>query len=54
MKKAYVSPVADKLEFDYTTVVATSAGHDLFGTSDEQWCHKPKPTEGVVVKCAKQ
>ena len=54
MKKAYVSPVADKLEFDYTNVVATSTGLGLLGTSDEQWCHKPKPTEGVVVKCAKQ
>ena len=26
MKKVYTSPVAEKLEFDYTNVVATSVG----------------------------
>ncbi len=52
MKKTYVSPVVEKLEFDYTNVVATSTGLGLFGTSTEQWCHKEeKPTEGITVKC---
>ena len=52
MRKPYVSPVAQKLEFDYTNVVATSAGLNLLGSSDEQWCHS-KPTEGISVKCDK-
>ena len=52
MKKAYETPVAEKLEFDYTKVVASS-GLNLFGTSDQQWCHTGdvKPTEGISVKC---
>ena len=43
MKKAYETPIAEKLEFDYTnTVVASGPGQNLFSTSHEQWCHSAK------------
>ena len=57
MKKAYVSPVAEKLEFDYTNVVATSVGStEKPGVVDHKCVTiitpiEPKPTEGIVVRC---
>ena len=52
MKKAYVSPVAEKLEFDYTNVVATSVGStEKPGVVDHKCVVIIKPTEGTVVKC---
>ena len=58
MKKAYVSPVAEKLEFDYTNVVSTSVGGPTeTPTTMDHKCVviikpiEPKPTEGISVKC---
>ena len=45
MKKIYEAPVAEKLEFDYTNVVATSSGQPWLGTTHEQWCHGPNSDE---------
>ncbi len=40
MKKEYKTPVSEKIEFDYTETVVASNNQQLFGTSDEPWCHK--------------
>lgn len=40
MKKAYETPIVEKLEFDYTNTVVASGPMNLFGTVDEQWCHR--------------
>ena len=53
MKKAYETPVAEKLEFDYTqAVVASNTGsQNLFGTSDEQWCHTAQTSTDAASRC---
>ena len=53
MKKTYESPMAEKLEFDYTQVVATSAGgsQNSLGTVQEQWCHGPVASQDNASRC---
>ena len=52
MKKAYETPVAEKLEFDYTNVVATSTGtQNTFGTPEEPWCHKQITSQDAASRC---
>ena len=52
MKKKYVSPVAEKLEFDYTQVVATSNGsQNSIGSTHEQWCHGPIASQDNASRC---